>query len=210
MIKRKLFSIFGLVALAAFFMPWLKACDQAKSGFQLTVMDSVTDISYGSLSSLNTGLLFLLIPLFFVFAAWIGRENRAVKISFGVLAMMSLVNIGVWGGMLLSAVFAEWGTEFHAHAIKIFRCVSVLFLSAIFMLILLMKWYRRRRVNLGWGTFVLAFQLFGPLFLGLTFEPNYYGIWIYLAATVGMCVGGIWDGILETRSISCSDPTRSL
>ena len=198
--RKKIFSIFGIVAVVAFFLPWLKSCDKVESGYQLLIVGSLKDFTVGSITSLNTGLLFLLIPLFVIACAWIGWRRKWLEKAFIVLSVMSLVNIGVWGGMAANSGISEWGTEFHVHAIKMFRCLGVFVISAVFLAVLLMKWHKRRYLNMGWGQTALVFHLFGPLGIGMTFEPRYYGIWTYLFATAMLCVGAVWDWIAESRS----------
>lgn len=200
---RKIFSIFGIVAVVAFFLPWLKACEDVESGFQLLILDSIQSFDIGSLSSLNTGLVLLLVPLFAVLFAWLIKElengiiiiPQWLLISYIVLLVLSVINTGIWGGLEISAIIKEWGTEGHVHAIYLAKLLGFHLIGAVLFFIFTFTWKRSSKFNPGWGLFILVFPIFGTVGFGLSFKPNYYGIYLYIAAMAALAVGSLIDGI---------------
>ena len=196
--KRRFFSIFGIVAIVAFFLPWLKACDQVESGYGLLIAGSLKDFSGGSLSSINTGFVLLLVPAYFIGAAWLGHIERAVrplKSAFGIISVLSLWNTGVWGGVVISALIEEWGTDKHLHSITMAKMAAISLIGAVLLMVFLLKWLKTKRFNFGWSCAVLIFPLFGVLGFGFTWEPHYYGMWLYLISLGGLFTGAVWDGV---------------
>lgn len=201
--RRKIFSIFGIAAIVAFFLPWLKTCDKVETGFELLILNSLKNFAGSSLSSLNTGLLFLLVPLYTIMVAWLLTENtkaKPFKIFFGFLSALSMWNIGIWGGLEISALSQEWGTEQHLHAIKMAKLVGIEIISAIALVLFLFKWAKTKQFNFGWSCSVLIFPLFAAIGVGFTIEPHYYGIWLYLFSMICLFVGSVWDGIAGLKS----------
>ncbi len=195
---RKIFSIFGLVAIVAFFLPWLKGCDRVESGFELLILDSLKSFASSSLSSLNTGILLLLVPLYAIIMAWfLKSENssKAFKWFFGFLALLSVWNTGIWGGLVISAMKEEFGTEQHAHSMKMARLAGISIIGAVALITFLVKWLRTKKFNWGWSLAVITLPLFASLGIGFTIKPNFYGLWIYTGALIAILMGAIWDGI---------------
>ncbi|PIR16642.1 MAG: hypothetical protein COV46_07505 [Deltaproteobacteria bacterium CG11_big_fil_rev_8_21_14_0_20_49_13] len=196
--KRKIFSIFGLVCIVAFFLPWLKACDRVGSGFELLILDSIKSFATSSLSSLNTGLLLLLVPLYAIIVAWLLRPEhctRSFKFLFGFLALLSVWNSGIWGGLVISALKEEFGTTSHIHAMKMARLSAIAIIGAIALIVFLVRWLRTKKFNWGWSLAVLIIPIFPALGIGFTMKPNFYGLWIYTGALIVLFIGAVWDGI---------------
>jgi len=203
MIKR-IFSVFGIVAVVAFFLPWMKACGNVESGYQLLVLRSLSDFGSGSISSLNTGVLFVMVPVYVVIVSWLSgkmSQGRGLKIFFGVLSALSLWNIGVWCGLFISAIKEEWGTAYHKHAMTLSKLVGILLLGALFLSGYILRWGRKRSFNPAWSEFVLVFPLLGVLGFGFTFTPRFYGFYIMFAALVCMAFGAVWSGIKINKDI---------
>lgn len=195
--RKRIFSIFGLIAIVGFFLPWLKACDEVKTGFELLIFDSLKGFSVDSLLSLNTGLLFLIVPLFVILIAWIKHPTKKPYVAFGVLSVLSLVNVGIWGGSMLKALIDEWGTLNHKNAMLMLKLFVWTVAGAIFLLVFLVKWLRTRQLNLGWGCAALILQLMTVASFAFTVEPIFYGLWVYLFGLVGLLVGSAWSGIKD-------------
>ena len=196
--KRKIFSVFGLICIIAFFLPWLKACDKVESGFELLILDSLKDAGASSLSSLNTGLLFLLVPVYALIGAWLVKPETGAKfykVLFGFISLLSLWNVGIWGGLVISAMKEEWGTEQHAHSMKMAKLAGISIICAIALIVFLIKWLRTKKFNLGWSLAVVSFPLLASLGIGFTVEPNYYGLWAYTGSLIVLFVGAVWDGV---------------
>jgi len=195
---KRIFSIFGIVAIVAFFMPWLKSCSGAESGFKLLILRSLESFGSGSVSSFNTGLLFILVPIYAILAAWLSHkmlDGKGIKIFFAVLSALSVWNIGVWCGLFISAIQQEWGTMYHKHAMTLARIVGGLLLSALFLSIYLLRWGRRKEFSLAWSEFVLIVPLIGVLGFGFTFTPRYYGFYVTLASLICLTIGAVVSGI---------------
>lgn len=200
---RKIFSIFGIVAIVAFFLPWLKACEDVESGFQLLILDSVKSFDLGSLSSLNTGFVLLLVPLFAILFAWLTKEleNKVIIIpkwllvSYIVILVLSIINTGIWGGLEINAIIEEWRTPQHVHSIYLAKLLGFHVIGAVLFFVFVFAWNKNRRFNPGWGLFILILPIFGTVGFGLSFKPNYYGIYLYLGTMTGLAVGAIIDGI---------------
>lgn len=200
--RKKIFSIFGIIAIVGFFLPWLKACDKVETGFELLIFDSLKNFSVDSLLSLNTGLVFLMVPLFVVLIAWIKHPTRKPYVAFGVLAALSLVNVGMWGGSMLKALIEEWGALNHNNAIFMLKILIWMVAGAIFLLVFLVKWLRMRALNLGWGCAALVLQLMTVASVAFaTEQPTFYGLWVYLFGLAGLLVGSAWSGIKDKNLI---------
>lgn len=201
--RRKIFSIFGITAVLSFFLPWLKTCDKVETGFELLILGSLKDLAASSISSLNTGVVFLLVPVYAVLAAWIARPEapgRGLKIFFGFIAALSLWNVGVWGGLETSALLNEWGTERHLHAISMAKFLGIALIAAAALTIFILKWARTGRFDVPWSCAVLILPVFPALGLGFTIEPRYYGMWIYLISMVSLLAGSIWEAVWPSRN----------
>jgi len=204
---RKIFSIFGIVAMLAFFMPWIKACDKVESGFGLFITGSLNNFDVSSVSSLNSGILFFFVPLFAVLAAWFIKNSadgtleipKWFGFAFAALSFLSLWNIGVWGGMEISMVRDEWQTALHSHAMTMAKLAGINILGAILLIAFIVNRWRRQKFNPDWSTFVLIFPLFGCVGMGFTIRPLYYGIWVYTLSLAALVVGAVWDGIYISR-----------
>lgn len=193
---RRIFSIFGIVAIVAFFLPWLKACGEVETGFQLLILASIKDFAFGSLSSLNTGLLFMLVPLYAVLIAWLVKENNTpFKVVFGFLAFLTFWNIGIWGGLQVNAMLEEWGTELHVHSMTMAKLAGIQLISLIALIVFIFRWVRGGNFNLGWSCAVLIMPIFADLGIAFTIKPIYYGIWIYLFSMIGLFVGSVFSAI---------------
>ena len=199
---KKIFSVFGVVVIVAFFLPWLKSCSGAESGFELLVLRSFTSFGSGSISSLNAGCLFVLVPLYIVLAAWLSDrilQGRGLKMFFGIISALSLWNIGLWCGLFISAIKIEWGTMYHKHAMTLSKLVGVLLLGAIFLSVYLLRWGRSKRFDFAWSEFVLIFPLIGVMGFGLTFTPRFYGFYIALGALICLAIGAAAAGIADAK-----------
>jgi hypothetical protein len=197
MMRKKIFSIFGLIAIVGFFLPWLKACDEVKTGFELLIFDSLKDFSVGSLLSLNTGLVFLIVPIFVFLVAWLKHPTKKPYIAFGVLSGLTLVNVGLWGGSMLNVLIEEWGTVNHQNALFMLKIFIWTAAGAVFLTAFLVKWLRTRHLNLGWGCAALVLQIMTVASFAFTIEPIFYGLWVYLFGLAGLIVGSAWSGIKD-------------
>ncbi len=196
--RKKLFSIFGLIAIIGFFLPWLKACDEVETGFELLIFDSLKNFSVDSLLSLNTGLVFLIVPLFVVLIAWIKHPTRKPYVAFGALSALSLVNVGLWGGSILKELIGRWGTANHQDAVVMLKIFIWMVFGAIFLLVFLVKWLRTRQLNLGWGCAALVLQLITVASVAFTEGLSiFYGLWVYLFGLAGLLVGSAWSGVKD-------------
>ncbi len=195
---RKIFSIFGLVAIVAFFLPWLKGCEKVESGFDILLVNSLHDLSFSSISSFNTGILFLFVPVYAIAVAWLSKIEKAVKplhATFGVLAFLNMWSIGLWGGIEISSFFQEWGTPSHVHSILMAKLSVIQLLGAAILSLFILNWLRHKNFNFGWSAAVLIFPLFAVVGFGFSMEPRYYGIWMYLLSMALLNVGALIDGI---------------
>lgn len=200
--RRKIISIFGIVAVVAFFLPWLKGCDAAESGFELFILDSLKEFDSGAISIINTGLLFLLVPLYAIITAWMGTttSGRFIKAAFAVLCAMTLWDTSVWGGSEISDLIRGLGTDQHSHLIIIATLGGIKVIGLILNVAFVFRWVRLHRFNPGLSQAVLIFPIFGTLGAAFAIEPGYYGMWLYLAMLILLFIGSVWDGIAEWKT----------
>jgi glucan phosphoethanolaminetransferase (alkaline phosphatase superfamily) len=206
---RKSLSLFGIVAVVAFFLPWLKACNEVQSGFSLLILDSIKDFSVNSLSSLNTGFILMAVPAYAVLSVWLAKSlaaERFFKITFGALSFLSLVNVGVWGGMMISMIIEEWGTPQHTHAMLMAKFAGIVLLGTVFLIVYLFRWIRTRKIDHPWSEFVLIFPLLGIVGIAYTFEPNYYGVWLYLGSLAVLTVSAVIGGVKGLKTSQGPSP----
>jgi len=184
---RKL-SFIGVVAIAAFFLPWIKACDKVESGFAFFMFDVFRRFELDTVHIFTIGILYLLVPVYTIACAFIAERKRPgtepvyIKTAFAILLLFAFwMTANGTIGMTVDGAFQEIHTSV-VRSIALITILALYILSVISIVIYLLKW-RKQGFMIYWSEAVLLLSLVPLLALGIYYGA-YIGLWIYFVVTI--------------------------
>lgn len=172
-------SFIGILAIVAFFLPWIKACDQVDTGYSLFFTEIATRIDFDSISLLIAGLVFLLIPLYTIFSAH--RISKAsfpkfVKIVFTIISILAIWNLIKMGIPIFENARSELA-ESYFMGIYLFILFTLCLASLLSFIVYFYRW-KGSGFKPILADIILLLSLIPLLLWGISFGAK-FGLWIY-------------------------------
>lgn len=190
------FSFIGIIAIVAFFLPWVKACDTPESGFSLFILNAFDDFRLGSIGSIFDGLWFVLVPIYTIITAHFLNEEDTFKISKVVkYSFIFVCAVTLWAALTWLSLMFENATymfkEYRMQSIASFFFFVLNTATTIFIILHLINW-KRRGFHLFYSELVLLLSTI-PILCWAFIEGTYYGLKIYLAVIVIRAIGAVYQ-----------------
>ncbi len=178
----KRISLIGILAIAAFFLPWIKACNQVETGYSLFFLEIAKRISFDSINMLIAGLVFLLIPLYTVVSAHLVSNTSVpsfIKIVFAALSILAIWNLANMGIPIFESAQNELPKSYYL-GMWLFIIFGLCFASLLSFLTNFYIW-KRDGFKLILADIILLFSLIPLILWGISFGAK-VGLWIYFSA----------------------------
>ncbi|MBT3182780.1 MAG: hypothetical protein HN337_09795 [Deltaproteobacteria bacterium] len=178
----KRISMIGILALAAFFLPWIKACNQVETGYSLFFLEIFKRIDLGSINMLIAGLVFLLIPLYTIISAQMISKTpspRFIKTAFSTISILAIWNLVSMGIPIFEDALSEL-SKYYYFAMALFIVFALCVTSLLSFLAYIHIW-RKVGFKLVLADVILLFSLIPILFWGMSYDSK-VGLWIYSTA----------------------------
>jgi hypothetical protein len=175
-------SFIGVIAVVAFFMPWIKACDQVDSGYTFFMADAISDPGVRTILMFIAGMFFIVAPLYSIISAHIaampdGKAGAALARKFFIVtmpfAMIAAVML-VWP-MISAAVEAMDASYVNFSTLAL---CSMLYAVAVVLLIVFCIDACRGNFDIHQSERILLFNLIPPLLWGALVGAR-WGLWLY-------------------------------